>query len=212
MKRATTDADRDARREVIIRAALDEFFESGFHAARMDDIARRAGLSKGAVYLYFDTKEALFNAIINTIAVPTVDRIEAISQRAPTAAHAIHDLCAMAPQMIRHSPLPQVIKILIGDGSRFPAVVARYRRDVVERALAALTDVLARGHRRGELHAPEAALMARLVVAPVLLSAIWQILFAPSEDAQPVDLDALFALHRNNVLSALGLSLSGDHS
>ena len=212
MKRATTEAARDARREVILQAALNEFFESGFHAARMDDIARSAKLSKGAVYLYFDTKEALFNAIISSIAVPTVDRIEAVSQNAPSAVEAIHALCAMAPQMIRQSPLPKVIKILIGDGNRFPNVVARYRSEVAERALVALTDLLERSKASGEIAVAQPALMARLFVAPVLLSAIWQILFAMDDDAEAVDLDALFELHRDNLLKALGLNCSGAQS
>ena len=62
MKRARSDEAKDERRAQLLDAALDEFFEKGFSAARMDDIARRAKLSKGTLYLYFDSKKAMFQA------------------------------------------------------------------------------------------------------------------------------------------------------
>ena len=69
MQRARSEAAKDTRRQALLTAALDEFFERGFAAARMDDIARRAGFSKGTLYLYFDSKEALFASLIETFAL-----------------------------------------------------------------------------------------------------------------------------------------------
>ena len=77
MQRARTDADKDDRRQALIAAALDEFYERGFAAARMDDIARRAKLSKGALYLYFDSKEALFQAVTESFILPHIEMVEA---------------------------------------------------------------------------------------------------------------------------------------
>ncbi|MCB1757357.1 MAG: TetR/AcrR family transcriptional regulator, partial [Gammaproteobacteria bacterium] len=201
---------KDARRQRIVQAALDEFFERGFSAARMDDIAERAGLSKGRLYLYFQTTESLFDALIDTIALPRVAQMEHISQEAGSATQAIYGLCALAPEIIRHSPMPKIIKILIGDGNRFPAVVARYRQQVIERGLGALEAVLERGHQRGELNVPHPALTARLVIAPVILSAIWQVVFENPEDTDKVDLDTLFALHRDTLLQALSVVPGGQ--
>jgi AcrR family transcriptional regulator len=201
--RATTDKAKDERRQAILAAALDEFFERGFKAARMDDIARRAGLSKGALYLYFDTKEALFSALVDAYAVPSVQRIEAIVAGAPSAAAAIHALTAFAPAIIDETPLPRVLKVLIADAGNFPELAAQYRRAVIDRGLAALAGLIEHGGKGGAFEAVDAQLAARLIVAPVLLAAIWKVVFERDGEA-PIDLQALFRLHEQLLLRALG--------
>lgn len=207
--RATTDKAKDERRQAILAAALDEFFERGFKAARMDDIARRAGLSKGALYLYFDTKETLFAALIETIAVPSVERIEAITASATTAREAIHALTALAPHIIRTTPLPRVLKVLIGEAGTFPQLAEQYRRSVIDRGLAALAGLLERGRASGELSVDEPLLTARLVIAPVLLSAIWRVVFERA-DEEPIDLETLFRLHERYLLRTLQADPGGE--
>ena len=88
MKRARTKKAKDERRLALLRAGLDEFFERGFTAARMDDISKRAGLSKGALYLYFSSKEELFKSLVEEYAVPNVERIEAMTRAAPASPRA----------------------------------------------------------------------------------------------------------------------------
>ena len=75
MRRARSEDAKDERRQLLLSAALDEFFERGFSAARIEDIAQRASLSKGTVYLYFDSKEALFLALIEDLATPNIEQI-----------------------------------------------------------------------------------------------------------------------------------------
>jgi AcrR family transcriptional regulator len=96
MKRARSDDAKDERRQALLLVALDEFFQKGFTAARMDDIARRAGLSKGTLYLYFESKEALFTALIETLAMPNLSHIETISTMASTIREALDRLVAFA--------------------------------------------------------------------------------------------------------------------
>ena len=209
MQRARSDQAKDARRRALLEAALDEFFERGFAAARMDDIARRAGVSKGALYLYFDSKDALFNALIESVAVPKVERVEMFAAQAPTARAALRSLMEFAPLIMRETALPRVAKGRIGDAGAFPDLVARYRRDVIERALAAIAGVLERGRDTGELIVDDPHLAARLVVAPLFLSAIWSVVFQ-TESEPGVDLEALFAMHERNLLRAFAVDNGGS--
>lgn len=202
MKRARTEEAKDERRLALLRAALDEFFDRGFTAARMDDISKRAGLSKGALYLYFSSKDELFKSIVEEYAVPNVERIEAMTRAAPSALGGIEMIARFAPELIRKSDVPKLMKVLVGDATTFPEVVRAYRKTVLDRLLAALTALLARGHDAGEIHAPDPALTARLVIAPVALSGLWQVMFGKDKAAR-VDLDALFSLHVEMLSRAL---------
>ena len=74
---------KDTRPAELLDAALAVFAEKGFAAARMEDIAARAGAAKGTLYLYFPSKEAVFEALVRTLIVPNLDRAEAVA-----AAHA----------------------------------------------------------------------------------------------------------------------------
>lgn len=204
--RARTEKAKDERRQAILDAALDEFFEKGFAAARMDDIALRTGLSKGALYLYFDSKDALFMGLVDAITMPRIEQIEAVAMAAPTATDAIRQMMRYVPSLVRESRAPLIIKVLIGDGGRFPDVARAYRRRVVERVLGVIAAVLERGQAAGEFAIVDPHLTARLVIAPMVLSAVWRILFDVGPRADPeahVDLDALFALHEHMLLRAL---------
>ncbi|MEL7488453.1 MAG: TetR/AcrR family transcriptional regulator [Pseudomonadota bacterium] len=204
MQRARTPEAKDDRRLAIMTAALDEFFEKGYAPARMDDIARRAGVSKGAVYLYFASKDALFAALIDTFAVPNVERIEAIAQSAVSARAAIDAMVAFAPVMIRQSPAPKIARVLISNAHAFPDVVTAYRKSVIERALAAIAGFLERAKARGEIDVEAPALAARLVVAPIVFSALWRIVFEHDESAH-FDLDALLRMHKTMLIRGLNM-------
>lgn len=207
--RARTEAAKDERRAAFLQAALDEFFEKGFAAARVDDIARRAGLSKGTLYLYFKNKEALFQGLVETMAVPKIEQMEMMVQSAPSASAALATVLRYVPQMIRGSMVPRLIKILVGDGGQFPDVALSYRTAVIDRGLALIAALLKRGHTNGEFVIDDAQLTARLVVAPLVFSTIWHILFE-KDQADQVDLDALFSLHHTLLMRAL--SPAGDLS
>jgi AcrR family transcriptional regulator len=205
--RARTDEAKDERRAAFLTAAMDVFFDKGFAAARVDDIARQAGLSKGTLYLYFENKEAMFQGLVDTVAVPKLDHMEQMVQAAPSAAVALGGLLRFAAEMIRGSMLPRLVKILVGDGGQFPEVALSYRQAVIDRGLALITALLERGQASGEFALEDAPLTARLVVAPVVFSMIWHILFEKKPDDY-VDLDALFALHHTLLMRALAPPLT----
>ncbi len=201
MKRARSDEAKDERRAVLLAAALDEFFERGFTAARMDDIAARAGLSKGALYLYFDSKDALFTSLIEAYAIPNVERMEALA-KAAKGVEAISLLMSLAPTLIRETPVPKIIKILIADAPAFPGMATAYRKNVVDRVLGMVAGILRKAKAAGEIDIGDPELTARLVAAPIFMSAVWSVVFEHDPDAR-VDVEALLALHRRMLFRAL---------
>ncbi len=204
MQRARTVEAKDDRRQVLLSAALHEFFERGFTAARMDDIAKRAGVSKGALYLYFDSKEALFTSLVETFALPNVERIEATARAAGSARNAIRAVMTLAPVLVRESPVPLIAKILIADAPAFPEVVTTYRKTVIERVLGVFGGILKDAHEAGEIEVDDPDLTARLIVAPIMFSAMWRVVFEHDSEAK-LDVAALFALHEKMLMRALNI-------
>ncbi len=202
MKRARTAKAKQERRQLLLRAALDELYEKGFTAARTDDIAERAGLSKGTLYLYFKSKEDLFIALIESLTSDKLNQIELMAQQMPSLDQALSAFGKFAPTLIRESDLPRLMKVLIGESQTFPHIVANYRKHTLERVLAAIQTMLTHAQARGEIDIDDPKLTARLVIAPVVLSGIWQAVFAGT-DTEPVDLEALFDIHIRFLLKAM---------
>jgi len=204
-KRATSSEAKAAKKQLILQSALDEFYEKGFTAARMDDIAKRCQLSKGTLYLYFNSKEALFNGLIEAIAKPNQIKIIHMLSQTSSAKSALMMLTDFMPNIIEQGQLPKLMKILIGDSRYFPETIKSYRQHVIEKALNALTALFTRSNQTGETHIEHPDLMAKLVIAPVLFSAIWKAVFA-EPDTLGFDLHQLFKLHQKLMLCALGLN------
>lgn len=194
MARARTDLAKDQKRLVLLDAAMDEFFERGFAAARMDDIARRANVSKGTLYLYFKSKEELFRSLIATFVVPNVERMEAAIHGAPSAHAAIEAITRLAPSIIRQTSIPRMMKILVADSVTFPDVLKAYKENVLDRFLSVIAGLLERANDAGEIEVDDPDVAAKLVVAPFVFSAFWQVIFNANTDGD-LDLPSLFAMH-----------------
>ena len=202
MLRARSEEAKDERRQALLGAALDEFFEKGFSATRMDDIAKRARLSKGALYLYFDSKEAMFRALIESFALPNLETIEQITTSAVSLRDALSGLARFAPILIRHSEMPRLMKVMVGDSHLFPDTVRMLREELVERVIALISGVLKRAHEAGEAEVSHPELTARVVMGPIILSALWQAVFNSRSEAE-IDLERLFQIHERMMLRAL---------
>jgi len=164
----------EARPEEILDAALEEFTEKGFDAARMEDIARRAGLSKGGVYLYFDSKEALLKALIEAKIGPIAQNAQLIAQAG--AADPINALKLLARAAISRFADPKVFavpRLVVGLSGRFPEFAAHYRTHVVEVARAALESLVAAAIARGEFRDIEPRAAVRAFIGPILFEAMW---------------------------------------
>lgn len=194
---------KDTRPAELLAAALDVFAEKGFAAARMEDIAARAGAAKGTLYLYFASKEAVFEALVRTLIVPNLDRAEAIA-----AAHTgpvgplLRQVIPHVTTIIRDGRLVVLPRLLIGELHKFPALACFYKATVADRGLALIAGLHRRGVATGEFRPQDSEAVARLVVAPILMLAVWRGLFAPLE-VEPFDPAQVLEAHVDNLLRGL---------
>src|SRR5262245_29407033 len=139
-----------ARPAEILDAALACFAERGFAATRMDDVAARAGVTKGTVYLYFQTKEELFKALVRTQLVPNIERLEQITAQDVPASELIERLLAVWAGHIVPSPVSVLPKLMIAEAGNFPDLAKFYLEEAAHRGLALLRSILRRGVESGE--------------------------------------------------------------
>jgi AcrR family transcriptional regulator len=179
------------RRDAILAAALDEFSSRGFEAARLDDVARRAGVAKGTIYLYFRDKESLFQELIRAMLTPLVGTIEAMGEAdlpLPALADRIVELFVREVYETRRK---DVVRLMISEGRRFPKLAEFYYREVLSRIIAAVRSLLRRAAARGEV--PEGlAEFPQIIAAPGLVAIIWSGLF---ERFEPLDVRKMMKTH-----------------
>ncbi|TAK49356.1 MAG: TetR/AcrR family transcriptional regulator [Xanthobacteraceae bacterium] len=186
------------RRAAILAAALDEFSARGFAAARLEDVARRAGIAKGTIYLHFKDKDALFRALVQSALVPMLNSFD-VRPPVETPTRALME--AFTDTFIREiyeTPRINILRMVIAEGRAFPDLVEFYYREVVERGIAALRALLQRGIDREEIPYPGLARFPQLAIAPAIIAIIWNGLFgAHTElDARAMiatQLDLIFA-------------------
>jgi AcrR family transcriptional regulator len=183
-----------ARRQAILAAALDEFSARGFAAARLDDVAKRAGVAKGTIYLHFRDKEALFQEIVRSLMGPFVGTLEGVFA-ADIPLRAIADrLVEMFAREVFATRRKDIIRLIITEGARFPKLAEFYYREVLSRVLAAAKARLRRAVDRGEISHAALARFPQLIAAPAMLALIWSGLF---ERFEPLDVPELLRAHMN---------------
>jgi AcrR family transcriptional regulator len=180
------------RREAILAAALEEFSASGFAATRLDDVARRAGVAKGTIYLYFRDKESLFQELVRAMLGPIAGTI-ASAQVADVPASVIAESIAdIFVREIFGTRRKDVIRLIITEGARFPKLAEFYYHEVIERVVVALRAMLSRAAARGELSSDALARFPQLLVAPALMALVWNSMF---DRFDPLDIRALMRAH-----------------
>ena len=195
---------KDARPQEILDAALAVFAEKGFAATRMDDIAARAGVTKGTIYLYFDSKEEVFKSLVRESIGTTLSAVVASAGAFEGSARALLEfVLGNVGRFVLTSDRVVLPKIILAEAGNFPELVCFYRGEIIEKGLTLLSSVFARGIAQGEFRndvKPEHA--ARLAIAPVLLAALWRTTFAPLE-TEPYDLEGLIDAHLAVLLRGL---------
>jgi AcrR family transcriptional regulator len=165
----------DERPADILKAGLDAFVENGFAATRLEDIAERAGVSKGTLYLYFENKEALFKAVVRENIVPLVERAE---HRADAFTGTSRDLLVATLRgwwdTLQESRMSGLPKLVLAESSNFPEAARVYFDEVVVRVRALFARVLRRGIERGEFRPVDVDYTVRVIMAPVVMALIWK--------------------------------------
>ena len=191
-RRRDIRAERAAqRREAILFAALEEFSERGFADARLDDVANRAGVAKGTIYLHFHDKEHLFQEIVRAMLAPFVGSLEALGQLEMPARAVGDQIVDLFVREIYETRRRDVIRLIITEGRRFPHLAEFYYREVLSRIFAALRPVLRSAAERVEAP-PGLVEFPQLVAAPALLAILWDGVF---ERFAPLDVRAMLHIH-----------------
>src|SRR5258707_10694534 len=191
-RRGTRAARREERRAAILAAALEEFAARGFAATRLDDVARRAGVAKGTIYLHFRDKESLFQELVRAMLSPLVGTIEAAALRDLPIRAVVEMIVDLFVNEIYGTRRKDVIRLIIAEGSRFPKLAEFYYREVIARVLPVMRARLTLAVERGELPHDALARFPQLLVAPALVSIIWNALFGR---LAPLDVRELMRAH-----------------
>jgi AcrR family transcriptional regulator len=187
------------RREAILEAALEEFSARGYAATRLDDVAKRADVAKGTIYLHFADKEALFQDLLRSMLSPVIGGIAAAPDlKLPMRAIA-ERVIATFVQEIYNTRRRDVVRLMLTEGHRFPALAEFYYREVLSKALGSVRAVLARAAEPGNARHAALVQFPQLLVAPGLVAVLWSGLF---ERFSPLDVDALMRAHLDLLFGA----------
>lgn len=191
------------RSDAIIGAAMEEFAENGYAGARLDDVAARAGVSKGLVYVYFETKEALFKAAVRRILLPRFESLIADIEASPlSTAEILRGPLLGFMQSLPKSRLKVLMRLMIAEGPKHPDLTAFYHDEVISRGMGFLRRLLERGIARGEVRPNALQDFPHLVIAPMLVAVVWSMLF---ERHAHLDTDRMLAAHIDNIVALVSL-------
>jgi len=185
----------EARPGEIVEAALDLFVEKGFAATRMDEIAKRAGVTKGTVYLYFPGKEDLFRAVVEEMMGPNIEAGERlVAEHEGTATELIRKLIESWWELVGNSRVACLSKLMTGEAANFPELAQYYVDHVVVRARRIFKTALQRGIDRGEFRPVPLTDTARLAIAPLVHVSIYKRSMFPF-DPEGCDVESYVNLH-----------------
>jgi AcrR family transcriptional regulator len=194
---------KDARPGELATAALELFIEKGFSATRLDDVAKRAGVSKGTLYLYFDSKEELFKTVIQEGIVSRIAEYE-VFMRAYEGASAdlLRDLVNTWWNQIGATKLGGITKLMMSEAGNFPELAMFYHDEVITRGMGLFVYVIERGIARGEFRSMPLDYIPRICAAPVVMLMLWRHSFDLC-GAKQIDPDAYLAAHTDMLIHSL---------
>ena len=187
----------------ICAAALELFAERGFAGTRVDDIAARAGVSKGTLYLYFKDKEEIFGAVVRNTVAPNIAMIrETVAASDMPFRLIVQSLLERFVDMAERLPIGAVAKIVIGESRNFPELAKVYHDLVVSEAIAIVSGLIDKAQAKGEVRPGDARLYAMTLIGPMLMALLWRETFEPI-GAEKVDLKTLVRQHASAALEGL---------
>jgi AcrR family transcriptional regulator len=194
---------KEARPSDIVAAALLVFGEKGFAGARIEEIAARAGVSKGTVYLYFETKAELFRAVVRDTMTPNLDVIERtiLSLDLPFA-QLIRMMLPRFAELVTARPVGALVKMVVGESRNFPELAKVWHDDVIHKAVGLIAGVILCAQERGEVRVGDPRVHAFSLMGPMLMGLLWSETFTPVGGAA-IDLPAIARQHAETVLGGL---------
>jgi AcrR family transcriptional regulator len=180
---------KEARPSEILAAAMETFVEHGYAATKLEDVAKRAGVTKGTLYIYFESKEALFKAVVRESIVPILATAEQMAQdRSADPKLLLRRLMNDWWEAMGPSGLGGLPKLVMSEATNFPELAQFWYDEVVRRGRQVFAQVLRRGMEQGTFRSVDVDLAVRMILAPVLMAAIWKHSFLACEkEAFPVE-------------------------
>ena len=187
----------------ICSAALEVFAEKGFAAARLEEIARRAGVSKGTLYLYFKDKEDLFRAVVRDTVAPNIEVIRAsLAEAEIPFAQVIRLFLPRFAEITGRVPVGAVAKMVIGESRNFPELAKVWHDHVASKAIGMIAELIAQAQAKGEVRSGDPRLHAFTLMGPMLMGLLWRETLQPVGGAA-LDVEALAVQHAESVLAGL---------
>jgi len=198
-RRKETQASREGQ---ILAAAFEEFAANGYAAARLDNVAKRADIAKGTIYLYFPSKSRLFQAVVRGLIRPIPEDFEVfVKGSSASACQLLGDLISRQyAELVMNRKARAILRLLIAESGRFPQLSEVYHREVIEPGVRAIRLVLEKGIASGEFRETKMEAFPQILAAPVILAIVWILVLGARAD---LDLDAYRAAHVEFILSAL---------
>jgi AcrR family transcriptional regulator len=193
---------KEARPAEILEAALATFQERGFAGTRLADVAARAGVTKGTIYLYFPSKKELFKAVVRSELLPNLEWIERALRQPGRVASLLEKLFTFWARDLLPSPVSVLPKIVIAEAGNFPELARFYLETVVHRGLGLIASLLRRGIADGEFRPVDVDHLVYCVVGPLLLTVLWKHSLGPHDD-RPLDAEAVCRAHLDLILHGL---------
>jgi AcrR family transcriptional regulator len=187
------------RKQAILNASLKVFAERGFEAARLDDVAARAGVAKGTLYLYFKDKETLFEELLRGTVSPILEGVSALAE-APDMPfeQTLDTLYAFFEREVLGTDRKLLLRLVLTEGPRFPRIAEAHYRNVVSRMLPLIQKIAVRAQARGELESDAVVRFPQLVAEPIVTAIIWDALFAK---IAPLDVAGFLRAHRDMLVA-----------
>ena len=190
------------RPQEIVEAAFVEFSRNGYATTTLEQIAERAGVTKGTIYVYFDNKEHLFISMVHEAMKATLDTIKDMFERheGSTADLLRAQFSFIYEHIVEDERRREVARMLIAEASRFPELADRYHREVQSPCQDLLQKTIQRGIDRGEIRQSAVTECPLVIIAPIALVDIWMMMFG---DRHPLDMKTYFDAHLDLVLTGL---------
>lgn len=166
---------KDERPSEIIDAALEVFVEHGYAASKLDDIARKAGVSKGSLYRYFESKADLFKEMVMQVVIPELEKAEsAVNEYQGEIAPLITSMVQNWWQTVGETRICGIPKLVISEAASFPELAEFYVDNVIKRGRKLVAGMIKRGIESGEFREIEPDYAARIMISPIVFAAIWK--------------------------------------
>jgi len=170
---------KDARPEELVAAALEVFVKRGYEGTTLADVARRAGVTKGTIYLYFENKEALFKAVVRETIVPVIAQGEALARSfTGSARDLLEQLVREYWRLVGETALAGIPKLMMAEAATFPELTRFYYDEVVVRGQRLMAGVIERGVKNGEFRPVNVMLAAKLAMSPLMHATVVRRAFA----------------------------------